>query len=77
MQTTTADTLGAIVEKDRDRRELAWLRAQVGDDAIREAAAHLPGQRRPYVLNIARALGLVLPASLDADPEPRADRGQA
>lgn len=77
MTTTTADTLGAIVEKDRDRRELAWLRAQVGDDAIREAVAHLPGQRRPYVLNIARALGLVLPAPLAADPEPRADRRQA
>lgn len=68
MQIAPADTLGAIVEKERDRRELAWLRAQVGDDAIREAVTRLPGQRRPYVLNIARALGLVLPAWLAQSP---------
>lgn len=77
MQTTTADTLGAIVSNDRDRRTLAWLRAQAGDAAIRDTIATLPGQRRPYLSNIARALGLVLPASLAADPAPRADRGRA
>ena len=64
MQTTTADTLGAIVTNDRDRRTLAWLRAQAGDAAIRDTIAQLPGQRRPYPSNIARALGLVLPACL-------------
>ena len=74
--TTTADTLGAIVEKERDRRELAWLRTQVGDDAIREAVTRLPGQRRPYILNIARALGLVLPASLAQSPAGSAVRAE-
>ncbi len=70
------DTLGATVTNDRDRRTLAWLRAQVGDDAIRDTIAHLPGQRRPYLSNIARALGLVLPASLALPPAGSAVRAE-
>lgn len=71
-----ADTLGAIVTNDRDRRTLAWLRAKVGDDTIRETAASLPGQRRPYLSNIARAIGLVLPASLAQSPAGSAVRAE-
>lgn len=76
MQTTTDDTLGAIVSNDRDRRTLIWMRAQVGDDAIRNTIATLPGQRRPYLSNIARALGLVLPASLALPPAGSAVRAE-
>lgn len=76
MHTTTPDTLGAIVANDRDRRALAWLREKAGDAAIREAAQSLPGQRRPYLSNIARALGLELPAVLSLPPAGSAVRAE-
>ena len=63
---------GPIVEDDRDRRALAWLRSQVSEEEIAEACANLPGKRRPYLTNIARALGLVLPADVAMTP-----RGEA
>jgi hypothetical protein len=57
-----------IVENDRDRRGLAWIRTQVDDAAITAACVGLPGNRRAYVTNIARALGLVLPAETARTP---------
>lgn len=56
--------LGVIVESDRDRRALAWLRVQVGDQAIKTAADGLAGDRRPFVSNIIKVLGLTLPLDL-------------
>lgn len=52
-----AQQVGIPLESDLDRRVLAWLRAAVGDEAIREAAARIPGQRRRYVSNLCKALG--------------------
>lgn len=51
-----------IVTNDRDRRALAWLRAQVGDAAVMGAVGQLAGARKPYVSNVAKVLGLALPA---------------
>lgn len=55
---------GVIVANDRDRRSLAWLREQVGDAAIEAAVSQLAGQRRPYVSNVAKALGIEIPSAL-------------
>ena len=58
------DAPGVIVANDRDRRSLVWLREQVGDAAIAAAVAQLAGQRRPYVSNVAKALGIAIPSDL-------------
>lgn len=64
--------LPVLIENDRDRRGLAWLQAQVSDQAIAEACGRLPGARRPYVSNVAKALGLKLPDELALTPRPQA-----
>lgn len=57
--------LGVIIANDRDRRTLAWLRDQVGDEAIRGAVDQLAGNRRPYLSNVAKVLGVALPRDLE------------
>jgi hypothetical protein len=52
------------VESKRDARVLAWLIGQVGEQAVAEACRRLAGDRRPYVSNIAKTLGLTPPPSL-------------
>ena len=46
---------------DRARREWQWLCREVGETVARATIAALPGNRRPYPLNVARALGVALP----------------
>ncbi len=46
---------------DRARREWQWLCKEVGETVARATIAALPGNRRPYPLNIARALDVTLP----------------
>lgn len=58
--------LGVIVDNDRDRRTLAWLREHVGDAAIVAAVGQMAGNRKPYLSNIANVLGVVLPGRLEA-----------
>lgn len=53
-----------ILNNDRDRRTLTWLRHQAGDDAITRAISGLPGDRKPYVSNLCKILGLTPPANL-------------
>lgn len=60
--------LGVDCTTDWSRRQLAWLRARVGDAAIREAVARLPPGRRPWPFNVARQLRLRLPEHLAVDP---------
>ena len=57
--------LGVIVANDRDRRTLAWLRDRVGDAAITGAVGQLAGNRKPYLSNVAKALGVALPELLE------------
>ncbi|MGR0117842.1 cryptic plasmid protein A [Ralstonia pseudosolanacearum] len=63
-QPAAVAALGVIVANDRDLRSLTWLREQVGDTAIAAAVAQLAGQRRPYVSNVAKALGIAIPSDL-------------
>lgn len=58
--------LGVIVANDRDRRTLAWLRDRVGDASIVGAVGQLAGNRKPYLSNVAKALGVALPERLEA-----------
>lgn len=53
-----------ILNNDRDRRTFAWLCQQVGDAAISQAISGLPGERKPYVSNLCKVLGMEPPANL-------------
>ena len=54
-----------IINSERDRRTLQWLIAQVGDEAVKDACLQLAGERKPYVSNVAKLLGLVPPDSVE------------
>lgn len=45
----------------RAEREWKWLCQRVGEARARAAIARIPGNRRPFPLNIARVLGVDLP----------------
>ena len=60
--------LGVECTNGRAERQLVWLRRTVGDDAIRDAVARLPGAQRPWPFNVARVLGVRIPSHLDLDP---------
>lgn len=59
---------GVLVASARDQRVLDWLVAQVGCEAVAAACHDLAGRRRPYVSNLAKALGLTPPADLALTP---------
>lgn len=61
-----------LLTNNRAQREWAWIVAQVGEQAAREAIARIPGRRKPYPLNIARVLGLRLPQELAVTPREEA-----
>lgn len=62
-----------IIANERDQRAYAWLQARVGAEAVQGAIERLAGQRRPYVSNLAKVLGVQLPtaAELAANPTDR------
>lgn len=64
--------LGIVIQNPRDERTLAWLLRTAGEAAVRDAVAQLAGQRRPYLSNITKVLGVTPPADLE-----RADRQTA
>lgn len=49
------------ITNERAAREWQWLCEQVGSHTVRAAIQLLPGKRRAYPLNIARALHVKLP----------------
>lgn len=53
-----------LVTSERDQRVLDWLVSQVGIDAVETACTSIPGRRRAYVSNVAKALGLTPPSDL-------------
>jgi hypothetical protein len=59
------------VLNDRDRRVLAWVREQVGDAALADAASRC-GPAKPYVSAVCRRLGLTMPAFRSAPHVPTA-----
>ena len=54
-----------LLNNDRAKREWLWLCRRVGEEAAREAIARIPGGRKAFPLNIARALGVSLPEDKD------------
>lgn len=62
-----------IFANDRDRRAWAWIVEQVGAEAAASALAALPGARKPYPSNVAKALGLSVPASVIEEPRRKPD----
>ena len=60
--------VSVIVTSERDQRVLDWLVSQVGVDAVESACTVIPGRRRPYVSNVAKALGLTPPSDLALSP---------
>lgn len=57
--------MDVIVESERDRRTLEWLIERAGREAVAQTCARLAGRRKPYVSNVAKALGLKPPPSLE------------
>lgn len=56
--------MDVILETERDRRTFAWLIEQAGADAVEQACSQLAGQRKPYVSNLAKVLGLEPPDTM-------------
>ena len=69
---------GILIESDRDRRTLDWLRRIKTTDEIAAAALAVAGSgRRVYVSNVVRQLGLtdvVKLAQLEQEPQPQSAR---
>ena len=61
--------MNIITDTDRDRRALAWLQTQATDAQIAAAIVGLAGQRKPYPSNIAKILGLQIPADTALTPK--------
>jgi hypothetical protein len=53
---------------ERAMREWQWLCGEVGEAVARATIVGLPGNRRPYPLNIARALDVELPTEEKLPP---------
>ena len=68
---------GIIVESAVDGRIVDWLVATVGPVAIERAVASLPGRRRPYPSSVVRALGLVVPPEVQAEPPTPPEQARA
>jgi hypothetical protein len=60
--------VGILVESERDRRALEYLVTFCGTEAVLRGCAELPGRTRPYVSNIAKALGVVIPDEVVITP---------
>lgn len=64
--------MDVVLESERDRRALGWLIDQVGSSAVEHACTQLAGDRKAYVSNIAKTLGLTLPDNISATPKDEA-----
>jgi hypothetical protein len=60
--------VGIIVDSERDRRALEFLVTVCGTEVVLRGCAELPGRTRPYVSNIAKALGVVIPDEVAVTP---------
>lgn len=58
-----------ILNDERDKRSWAWICDRVGESAALAAIERLAGNRKPYVSNIAKVLGLSIPADV-SNPAP-------
>ena len=65
------------VQNERDRCTLAWLRAQVGDAAIAQAAQQCGGAAKPYLSAVCRTLGVTAPRFSSLRPSAAAEQSLA
>lgn len=64
-----ASSFGVLIESERDQRVFDWMVNEVGEAGIQVAVGQVVASgRRLYVSNIAKALGLEVPASLARTP---------
>jgi hypothetical protein len=63
---------GVIVNTARDRRALQYILAECGSDAVELACARLAGQRKTYISNIAKVLGVTIPDEVVITPRDEA-----
>jgi hypothetical protein len=74
MRADILNTLDIILANDRDRRTFAYLVDTCGYERVIAARRALPGRTRPYVSNIARALGVAVPETVVVTPREEACR---
>lgn len=53
-----------MLANDRDHRTFDWLCREVGETRIEEAIGQLAGNRKPYLSNLCKLLGVTPPAQL-------------
>ena len=61
-----------IIENDRDKRAAEWLESTFGAEAIVEAENALIGARKPFVSNVAKQLGVIIPDDVIRTPNAEA-----
>lgn len=66
-----ATQLEPLITNERGKREWEYIVSRVGEERARAAIAQIPGNRRPYPLNIARVLGIKFPESVINPPASR------
>lgn len=49
------------IENEYDRQTVAWLREQLGEQALCEVVMRMEGRGRPYASAVCRTLGLTPP----------------
>lgn len=69
-----AQELHILLESPRDRRALEFLLGSFGEESLREARQRLQGDRRPFVSNIAKALGAKIPPLVETSNSEVADQ---
>ena len=69
MDSELAEKTGVLVETLKDKRCLSYLVSQKGEEAVRDAVTQLAGNRKPYVSNVARILGVEFPDSVKITPQ--------
>lgn len=57
-----------VILNDRDRRVLSWLKSQFADEQILQALANISGQRKPFLSNVCKVLGVTVPDTVLATP---------
>lgn len=57
-----------IIENARDERAFEWLIKTVGEEKILWAIANLHQNKKPYLTNIIKILGLTVPGSVLCTP---------
>ncbi|MFL9914696.1 hypothetical protein PQR75_04630 [Paraburkholderia fungorum] len=68
MDAPDAGALDVLLQNDRDRRTLDYLIRTCGLSRVQRARQSLPGRTRPYVSNIAKALGVTIPDKIVITP---------